>query len=67
MTKNIIKIILAQLNLTVGDIDGNTNKIIKSIKIASGDYKADIILFPELSISSYPRKIYYYAPHLMII
>jgi len=54
MSANPLHILLAQLNLTVGDIDGNTNKIIKSIKKANDDYKADIILFPELSISSYP-------------
>ena len=54
MTTNCIKIVLAQLNLTVGDIVGNTNKIIDSIQIASDDHKADIVLFPELAISSYP-------------
>jgi NAD+ synthase (glutamine-hydrolysing) len=46
--------IIGQLNFTVGDIQGNTDKIIKAIKKANNDYKADIIIFPELSISSYP-------------
>jgi NAD+ synthase (glutamine-hydrolysing) len=49
-----IHIVLAQLNLTVGDIEGNTKKIIESIDDAEFKYKADIIIFPELSISSYP-------------
>jgi NAD+ synthase (glutamine-hydrolysing) len=49
-----LHITLAQLNLTVGDIEGNTNKIIESISIANSKYKTDIIIFPELSISSYP-------------
>ncbi len=54
MSTNPLHILLAQLNLTVGDIEGNTNKIIESINEASDDYKADIIIFPELAISSYP-------------
>ena len=54
MNKNNIKIILAQLNLIVGDIDGNKNRIIESIEKAYTTYEANIILFPELSISSYP-------------
>lgn len=54
MPSNNINLIIAQLNLTVGDIIGNTNKIIESIQRANDDYKADIILFPELTISSYP-------------
>ncbi len=54
MPDDSLHILLAQLNLTVGDINGNTNKIIKSIKIACDDNAADIIIFPELSISSYP-------------
>ncbi len=49
-----IHIILAQINLTVGDIEGNTKKIIESINTAELKYAADIIIFPELSISAYP-------------
>jgi NAD+ synthase (glutamine-hydrolysing) len=49
-----MKIILAQLNLIVGDIENNTAKIVSSVKKAINDYKADVIIFPELSISSYP-------------
>jgi NAD+ synthase (glutamine-hydrolysing) len=54
MSANQLHILLAQLNLTVGDIEGNTKKIIESIDSACSNYKADIILFPELTISSYP-------------
>jgi NAD+ synthase (glutamine-hydrolysing) len=49
-----INIVLAQLNLTVGKLDPNTDKILQAIKTANDNYKADIIVFPELSISSYP-------------
>jgi NAD+ synthase (glutamine-hydrolysing) len=54
MSTNSLHILLAQLNLTVGDINGNTNKIIESIHEAEIEHEADIIIFPELSISSYP-------------
>jgi NAD+ synthase (glutamine-hydrolysing) len=54
MSDASLKIILAQLNLTVGDIEDNTKKIIHSINDAELKHEADIIIFPELSISSYP-------------
>ena len=44
---------LGQLNLAVGDISGNTKKIITAIEKAKKD-KVDVIIFPELSICSYP-------------
>lgn len=54
MSTKKIQVTIAQLNLTVGDIKGNTRKVIESIKKASENYCSDIILFPELTISSYP-------------
>ena len=54
MANSNINMIIGQLNFTVGDIQSNTDKIIKAIKEANNNYKADIIVFPELSISSYP-------------
>ncbi|MBS3114224.1 hypothetical protein J4448_03910 [Candidatus Woesearchaeota archaeon] len=44
-----MKIALAQINPIVGGIDGNTSKIISIIKKT----KADIVVFPELSITAY--------------
>ncbi len=54
MSDDSLHIILAQLNLTVGDIAGNTEKIITSITDSELNHNADVIIFPELSISSYP-------------
>ena len=54
MADHDIHIVIAQLNFTVGDIENNTKKIIEAIKKANEEYNADIIIFPELSISSYP-------------
>lgn len=49
-----LKIVLAQLNLTVGDIKGNLQKHIDAANKARDEHQADIIIFPELSITGYP-------------
>ena len=46
-----MKIRLAQINPTVGDLKGNTDLIINTIR-SSSEY--DIIVFPELSLTGYP-------------
>jgi len=51
----LIRIALAQVNPTVGDIDGNTAKIIEYIKKAR-DSGVDLVVFPELVITGYPPK-----------
>lgn len=48
-----IRVALAQINPTVGDIDGNTDKMLNFVKRAHA-VKADIIIFPELAITGYP-------------
>ena len=47
-------IIIGQLNFKVGDIEANTKKIIDAINKATEEHNADIIVFPELCVSSYP-------------
>ncbi len=48
-----MKIALAQQNYTVGDIEGNTFKIMDAIKRAKVE-GADLVVFPEQSISGAP-------------
>jgi NAD+ synthase (glutamine-hydrolysing) len=48
------RIALAQLNLTVGDIDGNVAKVIAWTLRARERFQADLIVFPELTLSGYP-------------
>ncbi len=43
----------AQLNLVVGDIDGNTERIIDALRWAE-QCQADVVLFPELAVTGYP-------------
>lgn len=48
-----MKLCIAQINPTIGDLEGNTNKILRYITEAKA-HSPDIILFPELSICGYP-------------
>lgn len=48
-----VRLALAQMNPTVGDLEGNTEKIISHVRAAE-DYNADIIAFPELAVTGYP-------------
>ena len=47
------RIALAQINTTVGDLDGNTDMILDRIE-AARDAGADLVAFPELTIPGYP-------------
>jgi len=49
-----ISIVLAQIDLIVGDISGNTNRILEYCERVKVESDADLIIFPELSISGYP-------------
>ena len=49
-----LKIALAQVNFLVGDIKANTAKIIQTALDARDRLQADLIVFPELSITGYP-------------
>ena len=55
MTKKI-RVVLAQLNLTVGDIQGNLKKYIQSAVRARDEMAADVIVFPELGLTGYPAE-----------
>jgi NAD+ synthase (glutamine-hydrolysing) len=48
-----IRIGIAQINSTVGDLSGNTQKIMQSIDQAKS-LGADLLTFPELAITGYP-------------
>lgn len=51
--KKIIRLALAQINTTVGDLEGNCAKILEYSQRAK-DSGADIVCYPELSITGYP-------------
>lgn len=49
----MIRIALAQLNLPVGDIDGNAERVIFEARRAQ-EMGAQVVAFPELAITGYP-------------
>jgi NAD+ synthase (glutamine-hydrolysing) len=53
MDNFLAQIALAQINVIIGDIDGNCQKIISNIELAKAQNKK-LIIFPELSICGYP-------------
>jgi len=48
-----MRIALAQFNASVGDIQGNTEKM-KKLSTKAYDLGADIVVFPEMSVCGYP-------------
>ena len=49
-----LRCVLAQLNLVVGDVEGNTSRIIAAANRAREDIGADVVMVPELAVSGYP-------------
>ena len=52
--RDAVKVALAQCDLVVGDVAGNTAKIIEQARQARDRDGADIVIFPELGICGYP-------------
>jgi NAD+ synthase (glutamine-hydrolysing) len=48
-----VRLALAQIDSVVGDLAGNTRKIVDWLGLAHGE-GADLVLFPELAVTGYP-------------
>ena len=48
-----LRVSLAQLNLVVGDLEGNAARILETYEQAEAD-ACDLVVFPELAITGYP-------------
>ncbi len=59
---NPFRLVMAQLNFLVGDIDGNTSKIISAITEARDTLDARVIVFSELAVSGYPPEDLLHRP-----
>lgn len=59
-----MKITIAQINPIIGDISGNTKKIIEAANKAVAD-QADLLLTPELSLCGYPPRDLLLKPDFM--
>ena len=49
-----LKVALAQIDLLVGDVQGNTQRIVDTTRHAHTELSADLVVFPELALSGYP-------------
>ena len=49
-----LRVVVAQLNFMMGDIDANAQRIIDAAKTARDELAADAIVFPELALTGYP-------------
>ncbi len=49
-----LRIALAQIDLIVGDVEGNTGRVIEVLADARDRLHADLVMFPELALCGYP-------------
>jgi NAD+ synthase (glutamine-hydrolysing) len=59
-----LRIALAQIDPTVGDVDGNAAKIAEWIGRAGAE-GVDLAIFPELCVPGYPAEDLYLKPHFV--
>ena len=59
-----LRVLIAQINTTVGDLSGNREKMSLAIKEAKKD-RADLVTFPELSITGYPPEDILFKDHFV--
>ena len=61
-----LNMVMAQLNLVVGDIDGNTSRVIEAAEQARDQLDADVVVFPELTLCGYPPEDLLLRPSLIV-
>ncbi|NLG77130.1 MAG: NAD+ synthase [Xanthomonadaceae bacterium] len=54
MSTPTLRLALAQLNFFVGDVAGNTQRVLDTVADARERLQADVALFPELTLCGYP-------------
>ncbi|HEY3136503.1 MAG TPA: NAD+ synthase [Blastocatellia bacterium] len=61
---NTIRVALAQINPTVGDLAGNADLVLDYIGRAQ-EVEADLVAFPELALTGYPPEDLLLKPHFV--
>ncbi len=59
-----LRVVMAQLDFLVGDIPGNTERVIGAARRASTEHQADVVVFPELCLTGYPPEDLLLRPSL---
>jgi len=60
-----LKIALAQINMMVGDVAQNADKVVAFATRARDEMKADLVVFPELTLTGYPPEDLLFRPSLI--
>ena len=60
-----LRILIAQLNLLVGDVAGNLDKVLAAARAARDEQGADLVVFPELTLTGYPPEDLLLRPELI--
>ena len=61
-----LRLVIAQLNLLVGDVAGNGERVVAAACEARDRLKAQAIVFPELTLTGYPPEDLLLRPALMV-
>ncbi len=61
----ILRTVMAQVNLLVGDIDGNCDRVIAAAHRARREHAAQVVVFPELTLTGYPPEDLLLRPSLV--
>jgi NAD+ synthase (glutamine-hydrolysing) len=56
---------MAQADFLVGDIYANTHKVLQTCEYARDTQGADLIVFPELTLTGYPPEDLLFRPHFI--
>ncbi len=59
-----MRILIAQMNPTIGDLKGNTEKILRSIENGRKQ-GVDLVVFPEMALTGYPAEDFVLLPNFM--
>ena len=62
---DLLRVCIAQLDLKVGDVFGNAQKIISAAEQARDEHGADLVLYPELTLTGYPPEDLLLRPGLL--
>jgi NAD+ synthase (glutamine-hydrolysing) len=60
--RRVLRVVLAQIDVTVGDLRGNAERVLAEIEAATA-LGADLVVFPELAVTGYPPEDLLLKPH----
>ena len=62
-----LRLVMAQIDLLVGDISANSERVIESARRARDELDADLVVFPELTLTGYPPEDLLLRPGLQLL